>query len=79
LWPGWRGALPDGSQVVIDDKDPYWKNKWGWQYMKTFARPLVQITSQDELRDKIIDPLLTEIAAYAHVPANSAKEAVPTN
>jgi hypothetical protein len=79
LWPGWRGALPDGSQVVIDETDPYWKNKWGWRYMKAFACPLVEITSQDALKEKIIDPLLAEIAAYAYVPVSSAKDAVPAN
>lgn len=39
--------------------------------MQTFARPLVEVTNQDELKAKIIDPLLALIHAKVSTPADA--------
>lgn len=38
------------------------QEQWGIVYQATMALPLVQITSADDLRQKVVDPLLEEIS-----------------
>jgi hypothetical protein len=57
-WAGWRKAPLDGSPIIVDDNDQHWNKSWGWRYMKTFARPLVNVTSQSTLQELIVAPLL---------------------
>jgi hypothetical protein len=57
-WVGYRSVGLDGKPLTIDEKDPGWDSKWGWKYMQVFGRPLVEVTSQAQLKEMITDPLL---------------------
>ena len=72
-WVGYRSVPLDGSPYTVDMNDPYWKPVNRFKYMQVFGRPLVEITNQDALKEKIIDPLLGLIAAYSESPTEVAK------
>lgn len=55
---GWCEACADGTPVEMDDSDKYWLEEYGWKYMEVFGRPLVEITNEEALKEKIVDPLL---------------------
>ena len=57
-WFGWCETLVDGSPSSMDDKDPDWESECGWKYMQVFGRPLVEVTNERLLKERIIDPLL---------------------
>lgn len=73
LWPGWRDAPTDGTPIAVDEHDSEWKAKWGWRYMQAFARPLVEVTNQDTLKEKLVDPLLAAIAGYSDIPGDGGR------
>ncbi len=62
----------DGTPVVLGDTDEEWKEKCGWRYMQTFARPLVEVTNQDAMKEKIVEPLLALIDARVSTPGDAA-------
>jgi len=58
---GWCEAGVDGTPVEMNDSDKYWLKEYGWKYMQVFGRPLVEVTNEEALKEKIIDPLLSLI------------------
>ena len=58
---GWCKTPPDGTQDSIDKYKPEWKANYGWNHMEAFGWPLVEITNETSLKDRIIDPLLEMI------------------
>ena len=63
-WFGWCEAKPDGSIISIDETDPEWRRENVWKYMQVFGHPLIEITNETFLKEKIIDPLLQVIDSY---------------
>lgn len=63
-WAGWRNAPLNGEPVAVHDTDPNWRKAWRWRSMRTFARPLVDVTDQTALKDLVISPLLTMIREH---------------
>jgi len=64
---GWCEAEADGIPVGMDNSDEYWLEEYGWNFMEVFGRPLVEITNEEALKEKIIDPLLQLIdQKFAH-------------
>ena len=63
-WADWRNTPMDGSPIEVLDTDANWKQDWGWRYMKTFARPLVEVTNETVLKETIITPLLEMIRVH---------------
>jgi hypothetical protein len=61
---GWCKLAPDGTHGSVDKDKPEWKETYGWKQMEVFGQPLVEITSETLLKEKIIDPLLHMIKAY---------------
>ena len=63
-WFGWCEIGPDGQTTEMDDKNPDWKEENRWSYMQVFGRPLIEITNEAMLKERIIDPLLELINEY---------------
>jgi hypothetical protein len=61
---GWCKTPPDGTRDSIDKYDPDWKTTYGWKNMEVFGWPLVEITKETLLKERIIDPLLQMIDRY---------------
>jgi hypothetical protein len=55
---GWNETSTDGIPVEMDDSDKDWYKEYGWKYMQVFGRPLVEISNEETLKAKIIDPLI---------------------
>lgn len=58
---GWCEAAMDGISVEMDDSDKYWYKEYGWKYMLVFGHPLVEISNEEALKVKIINPLIALI------------------
>ena len=71
-WLGYRDVPLDGTPYTIDTSDEHWKPSHRFKHMQVFGRPLVEITNQDLLNQKIITPLLSLIAANTETPSEAA-------
>lgn len=61
---GWCKTPLDGTIDSIDKYKPEWKTTYGGKHMEVFGWPLVDITKETLLKDRIIDPLLQMIDSY---------------
>lgn len=61
---GWCKVDLDGTPDSIDKYEPDWKTTYGWKHMEVFGWPLVEITAETLLKERIIDPLLQMIDTY---------------
>lgn len=61
---GWCKVNLDGTPDSVDNHKPDWKATYGWEHMEVFGWPLVEITEENMLKQRIIDPLLEMIDAY---------------
>ena len=61
---GWCKVELDGTPDSIDKYEPEWKTTYGWKHMEVFGWPLVEITKETLLKERIIDPLLQMIDRY---------------
>ena len=58
---GWCKTPHNGTIDSIDNYEPNWKTTYGWKHMEAFGWPLVVITKETLLKEKIIDPLVQMI------------------
>jgi len=61
---GWCKTAHDGTIGSIDNYEPDWKRTYGWEHMEVFGWPLVEITNESLLKERIIDPLIQMIDRY---------------
>ncbi len=61
---GWCTVNFDGTPDSVDTYKPEWKATYGWDHMEVFGWPLVEITKESLLKERIIDPLLQMIDGY---------------
>lgn len=67
-WCGYRKVPLDGSPYTVDTSDKLWKPAHRFKHMQVFGRPLVEITNQVLLQEKVIDPLLALVSSYSQSP-----------
>jgi len=68
-WFGWSKVPTNGTPATIDDSDPRWKPTYVWKYMQVFGQPLVEVTNETVLKEKVIDPLLRLIKENKQINA----------
>ena len=61
---GWFKTPLDGTIESIDKYKPDWKTTYGWNHMEAFGWPLVEITSETILKERITGPLLQMVNSY---------------
>ena len=64
-WFGWCGTSVDGAPVSQSRQDDGWQDSWKWDYMQVFGHPLVEITNEKMLAERIVDPLLKLMENHA--------------
>ncbi len=64
-WFGWCEAPTDGTPIALDDSHTDWEPWCIWKYMEVFGRPLVEVTNETALKEKIVDPLVRLIQENA--------------